>query len=366
MKKALFILEDINKSGSPQTALHFIEALEKRFEVDILILCVRNKSIDLARINDFNMHGRVIKQMNLPHMTTKKYKLLFTYYKKRIIAEAKKLFMNKSYDLVYSNRLSVSGSLFPYIKKYFSKTKTIFNSLGNLSGRVESKYFFLRKRDKSHIIGTIANTDYFISISKQGVFRNIRDNKNVYILKDYPEMSLKKDFKIFSELKTIRLGQIGYYCENKNQMFSLKLLKRLIDSGFNASLRFVGFEIEETKDYLIKMKSFINENSLQDNVLFLNSNSDKNEFFNSIDILLCPSHSEGLPLVTLESQYQKTPCLTSFAITEEANLGILKRIPLEDLDGWIKYLESENYKKMQGESSDLKKEFYKTINSIVD
>ena len=366
MKKALFILEDINKSGSPQTALHFIMALEKKYDVHIVLLCIKNKNVDLARINDFNVHGTVVEQMKLPHMTTKRYKFLYPFYKKTFMNKVKKLFVSNNYDLVYSNRLSVSGPLFLCIKKHFPKTKTIYNSLGNIRERKESKYFFLRKRDELFKKSTINNTDYFISISEQGVFKSLDHSDNVYILKDYPEIELKKDKKIFSRSRTIQLGQIGYYCENKNQMFSLKLLKKLIDDGFNASLTFIGFEIDETKDYLINMKSFISDNSLRDKVKFLDSNSDKTPFFDSIDALLCPSHSEGLPIVTLESQYQKTPCITSLAIPEEANLGLLKRIPLNEFDEWINYLESENCKNTQSECRDLKKEFYKTVDSIIN
>ena len=364
MKKALFILEDINQSGSPLTALHFIEALENKYDVSLLLLCIQDENVDLARKADFEKHVKAIEEMKLPNMKSKIFKLLYTCYMKNAIKRVNELFKKENFDLVYTNRLNVAGSIFPHIKSHFKDTKTIYNSLGNLRDRKESKYPFLRRRDNKIRQKTIGNTDYFVANSKQGVFKNIENYKNIFVIRDYPNIELKKDKKEYSNKKTIRLGQIGYYCTNKNQLFSLEILSKLVKDGYEASMSFMGFEIAETGDYLVQMKNYIKANSLSDRVLFLDSHNDKISFFNSVDILLCPSHTEGLPLVLLESQYQKTPCLASLAIPEEADLGFLKRLPLEDINAWNNYLESEEYKSNQKDCEDLKASFFKKIDSL--
>ena len=157
---------------------------------------------------------------------------------------------------------------------------------------------------------------------------------NHYTLLDYPEIELKTNRKEFHKDKIV-LGIIGYFCEKKNQMFALSLLKRMNDAGINAYLQIMGYYFENNRNYYDSMIDFINKNNLQDRVLFCDKNDDKTIFFDNIDVLLCPSLYEGLGLVILESQYRKTPCVASDVLPKESQLGLVSFCPLDNQHAWI-------------------------------
>lgn len=62
------------------------------------------------------------------------------------------------------------------------------------------------------------------------------------------------------------------------------------------------------------------------------------EIMAGLDVLLLPSHTEGLPITVLEAQAAGTPCLCSKAVPPEADLGLglVWRLPLDQgLSPWL-------------------------------
>ena len=59
---------------------------------------------------------------------------------------------------------------------------------------------------------------------------------------------------------------------------------------------------------------------LQDKVLFLGNRNDVADLYNVMDILLLPSHYEGLPVVGVEAQANGLKCIMSDQVTEECRL----------------------------------------------
>lgn len=58
----------------------------------------------------------------------------------------------------------------------------------------------------------------------------------------------------------------------------------------------------------------------------------------ALDVLLLPSHTEGMPITLLEAQAAGTPCLCSEAVPPEADLGLglVWRLPLDQgLGAWL-------------------------------
>ena len=131
---------------------------------------------------------------------------------------------------------------------------------------------------------------------------------------------------------TIRLLQLGYFCHNKNQIFSLKLLRQMLSKGRKVHLSLMGFETE--RNYLSHLKAYIAQNNLEDHVTFLPHDSDKNLVFANIDIMLLPSFSEGLPLVLLEAQSVGIKCIVSEKVPKDGDVGLCKFINLDDTALW--------------------------------
>lgn len=181
---------------------------------------------------------------------------------------------------------------------------------------------------------------------------------------DYSDIEVKTSAKSFNSKGTFSLGQIGYFSDNKNQLFSLSLVKKLIDKGYKVSLRLIGFPTD--MNYYSLMESFIYDNNLKNHVFMFDKNYDKISFFENIDLLLIPSKSEGFPLIIKESLSQKTPIFGSDAMPFEAKIEGVTILPLNEPDAWMKAIIEESYKK-QLSSSDLMrdKEAFKNIVSRI-
>lgn len=366
MKKnsVLFVVEDVNKSGSPQTAFHFVESLSKAYDVDLLIMCSSDKENDLYRLDEFKKVCRKIELLEIPHLITKKYKLFASSYCKVVLKKILTMFEQNEYSYLYINRVPIAGYVFPVIKKRY-QCKLVFNALGNLSNYRKSKYFFINNRYKKDVKRLVDNVDFYIAISKNAILKEMSSKQDkITIINDYPVMEYKSSKKIFNKKGKIALGQIGYFADIKNQLFSLRVLNSLIKEDVDASIVFMGFNAVGSDAYYKKMESYILENELGKHVKFIDKDSDKNQFFDSIDLTLLPSITEGLPIVALESQTRRTPCLASLVVPEEANHGLLYRMSIEKEEDWIKFILSENYKKDISAHFDLKNEFDNLVKKV--
>ena len=139
-----------------------------------------------------------------------------------------------------------------------------------------------------------------------------------------------------SEKKGIGLLQIGYFCGLKNQLFSLKLLHKLIEDGVDVRLDFIGYPNED--GYYERMCSFIAKNGLEEHVRFLPRDADKVQAFSDADFCLLPSVSEGLPLTALEAQAARVVCLMSDHISPDADLGAARFLPHDAVGVWAEQI----------------------------
>lgn len=138
----------------------------------------------------------------------------------------------------------------------------------------------------------------------------------------------------------IHLLQIGYMNENKNQLFSLRILRMLRNRGVNAYLTIIGYIVDE--EYYARLKEYIEAQKLGHCVNFLPSNADKCQVLSTMDYTLLPSRSEGLPLVALESQAAGVLCLMSEHVPEDTNLGGALRLPYNDVEAWAEEILKEH------------------------
>lgn len=140
--------------------------------------------------------------------------------------------------------------------------------------------------------------------------------------------------------ETTNLLQIGYMNENKNQMFSVRLLRALRNRGVNAHLTFIGYVVDE--GYYARLIECIEAEKLGGCVHFLPSNADKCQVLGAMDYTLLPSRSEGLPLVALESQAAGVLCLMSKHVPQDADLGGALHLPYDDVKAWAEEILKEH------------------------
>lgn len=355
MKKCLLVIQNLSKSGSPLTFLHIINALKENYEIDVAVTSVINKQ------NDLYYHSKyceVAHKLYLYYINTHiLVNRVFPYHQYRKVY---KDVLERNYDFILTNIQEFSC----YLQLKKCPIRNYFYSLDRL--RSESKYRFVTKR-KEKMFLKIQKNDCFIALSSLCFSDNFdfKNTKFEYLL-DYPDIDYKSGPKIFNTDK-IKIGLIGYFCEKKNQLFALKVLKELMEKNRETYLYLMGYYFENDIEYYNKMTTFIAENKLEKNVIFIDKDYDKNKFFEDIDYLLCPSLYEGLGLVILESQYRKTPCFVSECIPKEAQLGLVKYLKL-DSSLWANKIigfDKKNISTVNGNSKELKRAFDRKILEIV-
>lgn len=126
------------------------------------------------------------------------------------------------------------------------------------------------------------------------------------------------------ELNLLQVGRIG---ENKNQLFSLKVVACIKPKRPDVTLRIVGFS---TDSYKAMLEKYVRDNDLSDNVFFLPHDADTPLLLSQSAAMLLPSLYEGCPLVALETQAMGTRCYASDTITRMADCGGMTFLSLDD------------------------------------
>ena len=117
----------------------------------------------------------------------------------------------------------------------------------------------------------------------------------------------------------------------KNHEFLVDVAKILEDRGVAFQMLFVGDgslrdELEARVDML----------ELTGHVRFLGVREDVADILRQSDVLVMPSHHEGLPVALVEAQATGLPCLVSESVTSDADLGLglLHFISIDNASSW--------------------------------
>lgn len=112
------------------------------------------------------------------------------------------------------------------------------------------------------------------------------------------------------------IGHVGtLYNHHKNQSFLLDVLKRLLDIDCSYILVLVGDG--QDKETLIEKAKSLN---ISDNVIFAGTADNVAPILSAMDMVVMPSHYEGLPLSLIEEQANGLSCIVSDVITTEVDV----------------------------------------------
>lgn len=137
------------------------------------------------------------------------------------------------------------------------------------------------------------------------------------------------------------IGHVGSFTYPKNHAFIIKVFKEVLHKNPGAILAFAGKgELEKN------IRDLVSSENIKQNVVFLGTRSDINYLDQAFDVLLFPSHYEGLPVVLVEAQATGLKCIISDVITEQVDVtNRIVRCNLEDPAGkWADIvLKEDNY-----------------------
>lgn len=344
-KKVLLIINSpFTNAGVPHVIMSIVKELSNEYIFDLLTYSSSDEIGD--RENEFLSYGGNIYKLKTLEYCDHKFRFFVRYFS--ISAEVKKLMKEHHYDIVHCHNGVEAGTVLRVAKQMGAPVRISHaHGLYNRKGRnyLLRFYNWLNKR----------------MISKNSTIRLACSDgagKSMYLDDDFLNVFNPVDVSYYSDLvhenhNSINLIQIGYFCNNKNQLMSLKVLKCLLENGIDARIVFIGFVADE--NYYRLLLRFIEENDLSKQVSILDRNADKKLYFSTSDFLLLPSYSEGLSITTLEAQAAGIKCLVSESVPHDCDCGLVSFLNNQDPNAWVSEICKNKDESMEIDQEKMKK-----------
>lgn len=289
--------------------LHIIPNLKtggaERLVVDI---CTEIYNKNLANIKLITFHEKV--QSELPfHKNIYSYFLPSISQKSKIYTKKLQKFIDEYQSDIIHTHLWESEMLFTQINIGSSLRFSHFHdNMKQLAKKIPfKKEEFTDKFEKRIYLEN--NQNSFICISKDTF---------IYAKKVLPKCLHKKIYLIPNginlnkfycdkkrELNDINLINVGSFIKKKNQIFAVRILKELIDKGFNARLIFLGDGL--MKDKVLNLaKKF----QIEKNIEFKGNVENVEYYLKKSNIFLHTANYEPFGLVILEAMASGLPVVT--------------------------------------------------------
>ena len=273
-------------------------------------------------------------------------------FDRNVVRQIKLLVHKHDVDIIHTH--DFRSNLFGLYCGWRCKVPVITTAHGWIANNLKGKlYRFADKillRFFKHIISVSEKT-------KKLIRRAWVSNKKITVINNALKIEdyiINKNKKIFCDehrlnSEQILIANIGRLSPEKGQLSFLQAGKKLLDEGYNIVLLLIG--IGPDKEML---ETYAAENMISDSVLFLGYRSDMLDIYNSIDLVVQSSITEGMPNVMLESLLMQVPVIATDAggtsqIVIHNETGVL--IPVGDMtlltDSIELFLEEPNkYKEM--------------------
>tara|TARA_X000000368_G_scaffold159177_1_gene125387 strand:- start:119 stop:1210 length:1092 start_codon:yes stop_codon:yes gene_type:complete len=292
--KVCHLINSLNRGGAETHLLELVTAQSNLgMNVDVIVIGKDNSNIFSIK-KEISNNCRKIYRLRGPRMFN-----IFSYVKlQKIIKENK-------YDIVHSHQPRSDYMLFVIKKLFFSKN--VFKWIVSIHGKYDSylhndfkkifKIYFFNK-----LVNAWKHADSVIVISDEveNWLRNHTKAISPHVINYWISLKERKNYKLNSE---VNLGFLGRLNKNKG-------IEDLIDSLNNIKIDF-NFKIGGfgSETYIQFLQQRMN-NTVEEKSTFLGYVEDQSEFFESIDLFVFPSYSEGLGLVLLEAMSYQKICIT--------------------------------------------------------
>ncbi|WP_029509681.1 glycosyltransferase [Leuconostoc lactis] len=236
---------------------------------------------------------------------------------KNVRKSMEKILSENNYDIVHYHAISEWGISIdiPYRKKI----KVISHSHATKL----SDSFLKSFRNRIYTLNTFLFSTQFAACSTEAGDKLFLGHKfynapNVVNTKKY-KFNLNNRLKYRAEWEVtddiLVLGNIGRLAKQKNQIFLLNVLQKILDEGVEAKLVIIG---DGSQKEILNNK--IKELGLTKNVVLVGEVSNPNDYYSAMDVFLLPSLFEGLPMVGIEAQANGLPAIFSDTTSKEVNM----------------------------------------------
>ena len=150
------------------------------------------------------------------------------------------------------------------------------------------------------------------------------------------------------------IGQVGRITKEKNQYFSIKVLKEICKKRKDVKLMLVG------KYYDDKIQHYINQNGLSENVILTGPIYEGiGDYYSAFDCSILPSKNEAMPIALIEALCNGLPIVYSKNVPalslEDSDMKDATFIDLDlDTDLWVKCILSILYSQSHSRKNYIK------------
>ena len=319
-KNALIIAyNDLNNSGVPNVIYQTIKALHNEFDFDVVVfgndLYHYQKLVDegIKNINVINWYKEG-KRNKISRALNHLIKDPKDMYKRTL-----ELLSKKEYSVIHSFREYDS---WPFLKA--AAEKGVQNRIVHSNVIHSEKDSYLVRRNKRR---TIKYATTFVGVTKDCCEHAWQGQEYSVIHSGYDDSKFKLSESTLRKDELV-LTHISTYSENKNQLFSIKLIKELKVLYPKAKLRIVGAVRE--KGYFSKMRNAIIEEGVNDWVDVVDGSNGVESFPAKSTFYILPSIHEGASLVVVEAQACGIKVFASTGVPQEMNVGGITYLDLND------------------------------------
>ena len=292
--KVAHVINSLNRGGAESHLLELVTAQSNNgFIVDVIV--IGKDSTDILSIkSDLLKFCRKVHRLKGPRMFN-----IISYIK------LQKIIKTNAYDIVHSHQPRSDYMIYLLKKLIFPEKffKWIVSVHGKYNSYLDENYkkifklYFFKKLVKSW---TFADEVIVISDEVEAWLETQTNQIQPHVINYW--ISLKDNVSVDLD-SDLCIGFLGRLNKNKG-------IEDLIDSLNELKLDFNfvigGFGSENYINFLKQKMT----NKVQKNSLFLGYVEDQSKFFESIDLFVFPSYSEGLGLVLLEAMSYKKICIT--------------------------------------------------------
>ena len=350
MKKILLIAyNDLNNSGVPNVIYQVIKALHNDYFFDVLVFGsddyyyrkLKNegiKNINLIKYFEKMPKSRIKRMLwHLFKEQRERYNFM------------KKLLNHNDYFAVHSFKETDTWPFFKAAKRKGIKKRIFHCNVDLTINSLKIKDFF-KKRNKRL---SIKYSTSLVGVSKKCCQIAFGTNKFDVLYNSYDEKKYNNNVLNENHNDSFVITQVGTFCDNKNQLFSLEVLNELLKIYNNAKLNLIGYNGKT--QYYCDLIDYVKKNKLEKHVLFYEKIEDVSAIYKTTTFVVVPSKKEGFSLVTIEAQACGIEVFASSNITDETNCGGVIFLDLNNPKKWADRLYQEFLeKKNKKESFDLK------------